>query len=46
MKNYLNGSILDIQDCFEYISKKENGEKTANLYIRLYINKTEYLKHI
>ena len=46
MKNYLNVSILDIQDYFEYISKKENGKKTANLYIRLYINKIEHLKHV
>ena len=33
-------SILDIQDYFEYILKK-NGEKTVNSSIRIYINKIE-----
>ena len=33
-------SISDIQDCFEYILKKD-GEKTVNLSIKIYVNKIE-----
>ena len=36
-------SASDIQDYFEYISKK-HGEKTENTSIRIYINKTENRK--
>ena len=32
-------SVLDIQDYFEYIFKKQNGEKTDNPSIRIFVNK-------
>ena len=32
-------SVLDIQDYFEYIFKKQHGEKTDNPSIRIFVNK-------
>ena len=33
-------SLLDIQDCFEYIFKK-HGENIDNLSVKIYVNKIE-----
>ena len=36
---YWSYSISDIQDYFEYIFKKEHGEKTFNPSVKIYKNK-------
>ena len=35
-----SNSVSDIQDYFEYISKK-HGENIVNLSVRIYVNKIE-----